>query len=461
MDGSGMGRIRHLNRRHVLQWGAAATGMLALDAATGGAVAQAASLPAKAHAGQKVTVVVAESGTEILPSVIDRWNKAHPSIELQMAQVTTAQLAAELASGTAPDVIRLPGAGELANYVVRGVAMDITSHINGDKKQYPPNEFENVDHVFQYNGSEQGKGRWYGMPKDWSQDYMIWYNKDVFSKAGIPALSADTPVTWPHLFSLAKELTGSGRFGLGYYAALTQLDGSLLLLLMAQKGLKAWSNDHTKAKFNQDGVKEIIQEWTTQVVKPNVGPNSVNGSTASYYSDFPTGKFAMIICGYWYSGAVRQAYASAKDSLAMVPAPVTPGGKRLSPTGAATGAIINAHTKHPKETWEVFSYLYGKDYGELVRAQSGWGLPTFSTRWNDLPQGTAWDKGLLAVQKRELKYFGIIDYNPYLGLAALNAAMASYINPVYFGHSTVNSAVQQLEDSVNHTIQSTMRSVGR
>ena len=456
MEDNGMRTSRQLNRRQVLGWGAAATSVLALDACG-------ASVPTSSSSREKVTVVVAQSGTEVPPADVHRWNAAHPRIQIQMTdlEANSSKLAAELASGTAPDIIRLYGAGELAPYIVRGVAMDITSRLEANNSQYPASDFEPVDSVFRFNGTVQGKGSWYGMPKDWSPDFTLWYNKDIFAKAGIPEPSSETPVSWPDLFSLAKELTGSGRFGLGYGGGNTQLDASLLLWIMSQRRLNAWSADHKKAKFNQSGVGEIVNEWANQVVKPNLGPNSVNGSTIGINPYFPKGQIAMALVGYWFSGAIRGgAYASQKDSFATAPAPITSGGRRISPTESATGAIINAHTKHPDQAWQVFSYIYGKDRPQLERAQTGWGLPTFKSRWSQLPHDTTWDRALLAVAQRELKYFGVIDYNPYVGVDAMNTAIASYINPVYSGQSSVSSALQQLEDSINHTITATRRSLG-
>lgn len=455
-----MNSMRTVSRRQALKLGAAATGLAALAAVDREGALGGETLAASKK--EKVTVVVSEDGAEFLPAVIDRWNKYHPYIRIQTTQSTadTGKLAAQLASGTGPDTIRLYGAGELATYVVRGVAMNITSRIKADHSAYPPSEFEKVDSVFRFNGTSQGSGPWYGMPKDWSQDYMLWYNREVFRKAGIPEPSATEPMTWEKVFSVAKELTGKGRFGLGYWAGSTQLDASLLLLQMAQKKLRPWGSDHSKANFNTPEVADIVQTWVDDVVKTNLGPNSVNGSTAQVLSDFPAGKVAMILCGYWYSGDIRQAFASSKNNIALAPAPVFSGGRRISPTGAATGAIINAQTKHPDETWQVFSYLYGKQYAELVRAESGWGLPTFSSRWNALPHDTAWDRGLLDVQQRELKYFGILDYNPYAGIDALNSVMSTYINPLYFGKSTVRSALSQMDQELDRTIQATRRSVG-
>lgn len=456
-----MNSIRTVSRRQALKLGAAATGLAALGAYDRAGSLIPETLTASKHK-EKVTVVVSEGGTEFLPEVINKWNKSHPYIRIQTTQSTadTGKLAAQLASGTGPDTIRLEGAGELATYVVRGVAMNITSRFHADKSSFPTSDLATVDSAYRFNGTEQGSGAWYGMPKDWSQDYMLWYNREVFQKAGIPEPSATEPMTWPHLFSLAKELTGKGIFGLGYWAGTTQLDASLLLLQLAQKKVDPWSKDHTKSKFNSPEVADVVTTWVKDVVKTNVGPNSVNGSTAQVLSDFPAGKMAMVLCGYWYSGELRESFASTKDNTAMAPCPVFSGGKRISPTGAATGAIINAQTKHPDETWEVFSYLYGKQYAELVRAQSGWGLPTFNSRWSALPHGTTWDKNLLDVQKRELKYFGILDYNPYVGIDALNSVMSTYINPLYFGKSTVRSALSQMDQELDRTIQSTKRSIG-
>ena len=55
----------------------------------------------------------------------------------------------------------------------------------------------------------------------------------------------------------------------------------------------------------------------------------------------------------------------------MIPAPIADGGTRVSPTGSATGAIINNATKHPEETWKVYEWFFGGKPAE-DRAKSGW-----------------------------------------------------------------------------------------
>lgn len=443
-----------MSRREMLKWGAVGAGALSLEAFGGGV--------STASKGKKVTIVVSEEGSEFLPEVIDHWNNSHPNIRIQttISTANTGKLATQLASGTGPDTIRLYGSGEVATYVTRGVAMDLTSRMHSDKRQYPRSDMSIVDTLYQFNGSVQGKGPWYGLPKDWSPDYTIWYNQEAFAKAGIPVPSSTEPTPWPQLFSMAKELTGGKQFGFGYWKGNTQLDSAILLYLMAQRGVKAWSNDHKKAKFNQTEVADIVSTWANDVVAANLGPNSVNGSTVQPLSAFPTGQIAMLMGGYWYSGDLRENYAAQKASTGLAPAPITPGGKRISPTATATGAIINAHTKHPDEAWQVFSYLYGKDYAQLVRAQSGWGFPTFNSRFSALPTANDWDKNVLQVAKGELKYFTILDFNPYVGIDALDTAVATYINPVYFGKSSAKSALAQLDASLDHTIQATLRSLG-
>lgn len=128
----------------------------------------------------------------------------------------------------------------------------------------------------------------------------------------------------------------------------------------------------------------------------------------------------------------------------MLPAPIADGGKRVSPTGGATGAIINKETKHPDEAWKVYEWFFGGKPAE-DRTKSGWGLPAFKHLFPMIPQETAFDKKTYAVLQDELKYSdNSIEINPYL----LNGDKKQ-LTPVYFGKATLDDAMIALNKDAN------------
>jgi multiple sugar transport system substrate-binding protein len=419
-----------------------------------------------APGGGTVTIKTSISDGELSKDQITEFEKEHPNIKIELDPADATKLAAELATGDAPDIIRISGVFDLPSYVIRGIAMDLTSQMNSSdiiKKD----DLLPIADVYKFDGKSVGAGPIYGLPKDWSNDYAIWFNKKAFDAAGVPVPDASKPLTWPEVMDLAKKLTiknGSKVTQYGLAATewgKTEPNFNNMLQYLLSAGVNVSAADNASVNFDNPAVKDYINMWT-DTVKNNLGPNSINNDQTSGGDLFMQNKVAMLIDGYWYSGALRS-NDNTKTHLTdfgMLPAPTASGGKRVSPTGGATGAIINKNTKHPKEAWTFFEWFFGGKPAD-DRAKSGWGLPAFKSKMSLLPQDTDFDKKVYAVLQDELKYSGqYISVNPYLAGGA-SAIFDKYVQPLYFGKSNVDEAVKGMTKDANVAIQEAMNAVSK
>lgn len=456
-------------KKTAFAWSAA--GVLSLSAILAGCSTQQTpnSGGAARTAAQPVTVVVGFVGTEISPQEIKDFNKSHKDVQIKYVDVSAqGKLQAMLASGNAPDIIRVQAASELPSYVIKGIALDLEPYFKKSTNVFPPSQFMPVINEYRFDGKTQGVGDLYGFVKDWSQDFTLWFNKAAFKKAGVPLPSTTTPLTWEQLMTLSKKLTivKNGKvqqYGLGYYNSGTQAEYSLILLQLAQLGLTPWKDGFKQANFESPQAQKVLQMWV-DAVKGNYGPNGLNKDPNWSGNLFDSNKAAIEISGYWYSGLLRGAVKKPADlnNFVMAPAPVMAGGKRMDPTGAAVGGIIYSKTKHPDQAWEVFEYLFGnKSEPATDRATSGWGLPGYQNMVNDLPSKTPFDKQVLGVQKAEFKYASpFLQYNPWVDLTAVNTVLTKYLTPVYYGRDTVANAVRHIDQDLNTLIMSGMQAAG-
>ena len=143
---------------------------------------------------------------EITKDQIKEFETANPTIKIQREDVDTTKLAAQLATGEAPDIIRMTGVNDLPSYVIRGIAMDLTKYIDASTVIKKDDFVPTVD-VYRFDGKVQGQGPIYGIPKDFSTDFSLWINKKLFAAAGIALPSETVPMTYSELFDLAKKLT--------------------------------------------------------------------------------------------------------------------------------------------------------------------------------------------------------------------------------------------------------------
>ncbi|GGH78702.1 multiple sugar transport system substrate-binding protein [Pullulanibacillus pueri] len=425
--------------------------------------------------GRTVVIKVGFSGTEFTDAEIAAFNKTHKKVQIKYIDISSpGKLQALLASGNAPDIIRIQAASQLGNYINKGIAMDLQSYFDKDPQFSDTSTFMPVAKEYQYDKKtgKQGTGDYYGFAKDWSQDFAIWINKAIFKKEGVPLPSTTEPMTWDEVFSLAKQLTKINakgavtQYGLGYYNNNTMATNSLMLLQLAQLGESPWKADFGKANFESPTAIRLLERWV-DVVKANLGPNPLNQDPNSSTNLFVQGKQAMLISGYWYSGMLRGEIGKKVDgkpfdinNFEMIPAAVEAGGTRINPTGAAVGGIIYSGTKHPDQAWEVFKYLFGGEPAD-DRAKSGWGLPAWESKMSELPNKTAFDQQVLKVQTAELEYASpILNYNPFLDLTAVNTVLSKYMIPVYYGKDTVPNAAKKIDKALNALIKQGKQDLG-
>lgn len=415
---------------------------------------------------QTVTIKTSIGKAELSADQIKEFETAHPNIKIEIQELDATKLAAELATGDAPDVLRISGAFETPGYVIKGVAMDLTDMINSSSV-INKDDMLSIDNVFRFDGKTIGQGPIYGLPKDWSNDFTIWYNKKAFEAANVPLPDPKTPLTWPQVMDLAKKLTikKDGKiiqYGLAANEwGKTEPNFNNLLQYLQSAGVSYSSPDNSSVDFNKPAVKDYINMWVN-AVKSNYGPNSVNGDKTSGGDLFLDNKVAMMLNGYWYSGGLRSS-DKAKTHLSdfgMLPAPLAPGGKRVSPTMGATGGIINKATKHPKEAFTFFEWFFaGKPADD--RAKTGWGLPAFKSKMSLLPQDTDFDKQAYSVLQDETNYSGeFLPVNPYLSGGGWGI-FDKYVNPLYFGKSSVDEAVAGMTKDANAAIKDAMSAINK
>lgn len=408
------------------------------------------------------TIRVALAKGEVSDEEVKEFEKTNPDIKIALEVLDPQKLAAQLATNDAPDLIRAQGAVDLTSYVVKGLALDLTPFME-KSEVLKEDDFLPPVNLYRFDGKVQGQGPIYGMPKDWSPDFTIFYNKTLFDAAGVKVPDPNKPLTWNELMDLAKKLTLTENGKVKQYGlalgAKTQADFSTIMLEMASRGVKVFSEDMKTADFTKPEMKQAVSMWV-DAVKNNLGKNDVNQDPATWAGDlFMNNKAAMIMAGYWFSGMIRgdEKMKTHLDDFGMLAAPIAENGIRVSPTGAATGFIINKNTEYPEQAWKVFEFIMAGTPAKN-RATGGWGVPALKSLVPLMPQVTDFDKRVYNQLQEELKYSNVfLESNPFL----LNGQtlMDKFVTPVYFGKSTVDEAMEELTKNANLIIQESMNAV--
>lgn len=375
-------------------------------------------------------------------------------ITVTQLEYDATRLNAMLAAGIPPDFIRTQGAPEVPNLVARDLVLDLTSYFE-KSDILNPQQLEPVNDVYRWDRATktQGSGPRYGMAKDWSQDVMIWYNKKVFDKAGVPYPNATQPMTYDELLDVAKRITvqqGDRVAVYGLDAAWGFIMQGHLLQMLAQKGETLFSPDFTEARFNTPEVRAIFK-WYVDWAQAHIGPSPLNPEAAGSEVLFTAGRLGMVLYGYWFGGSVISAPKEIQDAAGFAPAPQW-GPTRISACMAGTGAWIPKNSRHPDEAWKFMEYFMGQGPAK-DRAQSGWGLPAIKPLAGDLPQTLPYQKQAVQTQRAETPYLKILPFSPYANYNGIEALITKYIEPVMRGQETLDAACDQLNIAVNKLLQ--------
>lgn len=403
---------------------------------------------------EPVTIRTSISEGELSKDQIAAFEKIYPNIKVEIESADSTKLAAELATNSAPDVIRISGAFDASGYVIRGIATDITNRLE-TSSVIKMNELLPICNVYRFDGKTIGQGPYYGLPKDWSNDYAIFYNKKCFDKAGVAVPDSSKVMTWEDVFALAKKLTikeGDKTVQYGLSAnewGQTVPNFNLMLQYVQSAGEKISNDDNSAMDFNVPSVKSFINMWVDGV-KAGIGPNPINNDQTSGGDLFLADKSAMIIDGYWYSGVIRSNDAAKThlDDYGMLPTPMAANGTRVAPSGGATGAILYSGSKHQDEAWSFFEWYFGGQPAQ-DRAKSGWGMPITTSLVELLPQETNFDKQVLKVLGDESAYQkSSLPVNPYLAGGGWGI-FDKYVAPLYFDKSTLDEAITGMTKDAN------------
>ena len=166
-----------------------------------------------ATAEEPVTITFFFRGGELQSQLVERWisefERENPDIRVEwhVAQ-SLSELPVLIAAGVGPDVTEMWGATakDLAD---NGFLLDLRPFVERDFTEEDLNDFFPVSWAAGELVYGPRKGMRYGIPS-YANLFLMYYNKNYFSEAGIPYLSeldAQGNWTWDTLVDIGKKLT--------------------------------------------------------------------------------------------------------------------------------------------------------------------------------------------------------------------------------------------------------------
>ena len=284
------------------------------------------------------------------------------------------------ATGNAPDIVSFDNP-DFALFSSRGAMLDITDRIAASDVIKAENYFEGPMNSVTWDG------KYFGIPK-YTDTIGVFYNKDLFAKAGI----TEPPKTWAEFTEYAEKLTDPANNVYGAtFSARAGEEGTFQFLPIIQMAGGGYDN------VNTDGAAEVLDLWKKMVDNGWASKDVLSLGQWDSTGTFNSGNAAMAISGPW---EVDRMVEDAKFDwgVALLPT-ITEGGERSSALGGFDWGIMST-TKHPDEAFRALEYFAAQDH--RIFAEFG-NIPARS----DIPlpeTGVALKDAALKVFQEQLQY---------------------------------------------------------
>ncbi|WP_409291262.1 ABC transporter substrate-binding protein [Peribacillus sp. SCS-37] len=333
------------------------TSILAASILTGCSGDKEASKEGSKESGKKTQVTLAGWGgnpteEKLLKQTLEDFEAKHPNIDVKLEVITEQYMdvmKTRLIGGKGPDVFYMD-AFEAPGMIESGVLEPLDDYVT---KDFDTDDFEKpLLDTFKVDGKT------YGFPKDYST-LALFYNKKMLKDAGV-----EVPKTWEEFQAAAKKLTKDKVYGFGVAPELARM------FWLAQSGGGDIVKDG-KANFATKEVEQALQPIIDMHNKDKsaVEPKEVGVTWGGEI--FGQQKAAMVIEGNWAIPYLKDTFPDVDYGTAELP---EVNGKK-STMAYTVAYVMNAASKKKEASWELLSYLTGKE-GMETWTSKGYALPT-------------------------------------------------------------------------------------
>lgn len=288
--------------------------------------------------------------------------------------VTTAddystKLKAAITGRQVPDVFYIEP-GSVQSFVHSGVVLDLTDRLETIEGVDIDNLWEYGVDSFRFDGTIQGQGAIYALPKDIGP-FSFGYNKTMFEAAGIPAPDIDTPYTWDEFVEVAKKLTAdtNGDGELDQWGTGLNVNWNLQPFVWSNGG--DWiSEDGKTVTVDTPEFTEALQWFADLSNVHGVTPSVAEAQTLDTYQRWMKGEIGFFPIAPWDIST----YEELDFDWDLIPYPAGKTGESATWVGTL-GIAASATSKHPDEAVDLVAYLSTNVETQKLLVEAGIQVP--------------------------------------------------------------------------------------
>ena len=345
----------------------AATG-IAILALAAAACSSSGSTGSPASSGQPVSLTYWSSSSQAEINWLDtHFNATHKGITVHGQYIAssdnlTTKVVSALKTGTEPNVLLGGDPEQLPFLAESGKVVDLTSALKAETSQLYPGIRAGLTY----------QGKQLGMALGGVGDYILFYNKTDFARAGITS----PPATWTQLEADAVKLSDPAKKHYGIYIPWgtdewITYDWEGLLWADGGQFLNA---GNTKTAFDSPAGISALTTWVDLVRKDHAAPTTSYAQAGSYDGApaFASDAVSMIIEGQW---AVSE-FDSAKLNYGVALVPAGTSGQSAANIGIGVASVFSRGGSAAQNASITFvKWLAEPAQGAYLTSVSG-GLPS-------------------------------------------------------------------------------------
>ncbi|WP_123039661.1 ABC transporter substrate-binding protein [Cohnella candidum] len=384
--------------------------------------------------------------TESVKKGLDLFMKENPNIKVEYTTIPggtqyVAKMQALVLGNEAPDVFFLQS-DYYRDFVKRKSLLDITDRVN--------NEGVADDLIDSAVKLSTVDNKYYGIEACIVAP-VVYYNKDLFDKAGVayPPTDPNKAWTWQEFADAAKKLTVKNGSKVDQYGVYGLENYYMTIAEIMSNGGNWFSEDLKKSAANTPEVKEVLQAIADLRKKDGVSPEAklLTNSGMSPAQMLQTGKIAMLVDGSW--SLQELSHMNFKVGMGVLPK-----FKDAVTHGQAHLHVASANTKHPEEAWKLIKFLSSEEY-QLQNVKAGLWLPNHKSLYTE--EGI--QKWLTAGVhpdgfKDMIPYFTSSKPYPYALLSSqkIQEDTTAELDKFFIGNQSVDDTVKNIETLANKDI---------
>jgi maltose-binding protein MalE len=294
----------------------------------------------------------------------------------------------------APDIF-FTEQGEILSQLSTGRILDLTPYITSGaldivSPDNPDGEIElwNINDAYKFDGESFGEGSYYALIKDWSPDFMMWYNKDHIDQYNqvndfdenddefMHYPSETIPLSWSEFMDMSYKLTIKDGTTITRYGTMLDRVPWKHLFQMIQAGGDTPFIDGKYFNHESDAVKEAFTYFSelqrgNLASAPTIGPSGIGSGEA-----FANGNLSFAWFGSWAYSAFSFDNVSFNLGIAPPPVPDSENITEASNYGVAAGMIaLGINESSPLKDEAILFLNYYMTKGQEFMAERGFNIP--------------------------------------------------------------------------------------